>query len=408
MASLYTKANRLCARYKSATGKWCSKVLPFRPGEEAGAKRYMAKFENMITATRELTDSVGLTPGTPITLAQYTARWVKSREALRLASSKDESARLKHHVLPRIGHLRLSEVRPRHIRELVLELRQGELAPRTIHHVYQVTALLFRTAIADELIDSTPCVLTKGVLPKKVDKDPNWRSGAIYTREEIERLISDSRIPEDRRILYGLEGLAGLRHGESSELRWSHYDEKADPLGALNLGKTKSRVPRRVPVHPTLARMLAEWKLAGWERTYGRMPTPGDLITPTRNATARAPAETIKQLHADLDLLGFRRRRGHDLRRTFITLAQVDGARRDLLESISHGPRGDIVSIYTTFPWPALCAEVAKLKIDLREGLVIVGDFGNLATGFATRQLSSRNRWTNMATPTGFEPVFMA
>ena len=26
--------------------------------------------------------------------------------------------------------------------------------------------------------------------------------------------------------------------------------------------------------------------------------------------------------------------RGHDLRRTFITLAQVDGARRDLLETV--------------------------------------------------------------------------
>jgi hypothetical protein len=58
-----------------------------------------------------------------------------------------------------------------------------------------------------------------------------------------------------------------------------------------------------------------------------------------------------------------RHRRGHDLRCTFITLAQVDGARRDLLETITHGPRGNIINVYTTFPWPALCAEVAKLRI---------------------------------------------
>ena len=32
----------------------------------------------------------------------------------------------------------------------------------------------------------------------------------------------------------------------------------------------------------------------------------------------------------------------------------------DLLETITHGPRGDIVSVYTTFPWPALCEEVKK------------------------------------------------
>jgi hypothetical protein len=28
-------------------------------------------------------------------------------------------------------------------------------------------------------------------------------------------------------------------------------------------------------------------------------------------------------------------------------------------------------NLYTIFPWPALCTEVAKLRIDLREGKVI-------------------------------------
>ncbi len=144
----------------------------------------------MIAATREVTDAAGLEPGASIAVAQYAARWLKGREALHLASHKDEAARLKNHVLPKLGHLELTEVRPRHIREFVLGLRQGALAPRTVHHVYQVTALVFRTAIAEELIDATPCVLTKGILPKKVDKDPEWRAQAIYTRDEVERIIS--------------------------------------------------------------------------------------------------------------------------------------------------------------------------------------------------------------------------
>ena len=63
-----------------------------------------------------------------------------------------------------------------------------------------------------------------GVLPKKVDKDPDLPREAIFTREEVERLISDPRIPEDRRVLYGLKALAGLRHGEAAELRWRQYD----------------------------------------------------------------------------------------------------------------------------------------------------------------------------------------
>lgn len=79
--------------------------------------------------------------------------------------------------------------------------------------------------------------------------------------------------------------------------------------------------------------------------------------------TERLSPESANAFRLDLAMLGLRRGRGHDLRRTFITLAQVDGARRDLLETITHGPRRNIINVYTTFPWPALCAEVAKLRI---------------------------------------------
>ncbi len=49
---------------------------------------------------------------------------------------------------------------------------------------------------------------------------------------------------------------------------------------AYNKGRTKTKVPRRMPVHPTLAAMLAEWKLVGWEQMIGRAPTANDLLVP--------------------------------------------------------------------------------------------------------------------------------
>jgi hypothetical protein len=69
-----------------------------------------------------------------------------------------------------------------------------------------------------------------------------------------------------------------------------------------------------------------------------------------------------------------------------------------------HGPRGDIMNMYTTFPWPPLCEEVAKLKIDVHEGKILDGDFGEFATPLATSQLRGRNRWQKMVTPSGLEP----
>ncbi|HWU88839.1 MAG TPA: hypothetical protein VN253_16345 [Kofleriaceae bacterium] len=115
------------------------------------------------------------------------------------------------------------------------------------------------------------------------DKDPEWRESAVFTREEVEAIISHPEIAVDRRIVYALELLAGVRPGEAAALRWRHYDPAMKPLGKLlvavayNTRKnrtkgTKIEVMKHVPVHPTLAAMLAEWKIGGWAAMMGAIP----------------------------------------------------------------------------------------------------------------------------------------
>jgi hypothetical protein len=51
-----------------------------------------------------------------------------------------------------------------------------------------------------------------------------------------------------------------------------------------------------------------------------------------------------------------------------ISLSREDGARKDILELCTHNPqkKGSSIDVYTTFPWDALCREVAKLVIHRR------------------------------------------
>jgi hypothetical protein len=57
------------------------------------------------------------------------------------------------------------------------------------------------------------------------------------------------------------------------------------------------------------------------------------------------------------------RRRIHDTRRTMITLALNDGARRDVFQGITHGNKGDIIDLYNSPLWSLKCQEMAKLRI---------------------------------------------
>ncbi len=70
------------------------------------------------------------------------------------------------------------------------------------------------------------------------------------------------------------------------------------PLGKLVIEKsystkkrkvkgTKTENPREMPVYPTLARILAEWKLAGFEQLTGRTLRPDDPIVPSRRGAYR-------------------------------------------------------------------------------------------------------------------------
>ena len=75
----------------------------------------------------------------------------------------------------------------------------------------------------------------------------------------------DPHVPEDRRTLYAIELLGGSGRGEAAARRWRDWDEAVAPLGSLLVatsfdsrthteGPTKTRRPRRVPVHPALPR----------------------------------------------------------------------------------------------------------------------------------------------------------
>src|SRR5262249_24419935 len=150
----------------------------------------------------------------------------------------------------------------------------------------------------------------------------------------------------------------------------------------------KTEVPRWMPVHPTLAEVLAEWKLGGWAQMMGRPPTADDLIVPNapvlhhssgvplrpelheaerRRVRDRAPEAIehcrmpqlgLRRAKEDCALLGLRGRRNHDARRTFISIARAGGARTDILKWVTHGQsqsggggESGIMDVYTTFPW---------------------------------------------------------
>ena len=119
-------------------------------------------------------------------------------------------------------------------------------------------------------------------------------------------------------------------------------------------------------MHPVLDDVLALWEVEGWTVLMGRTPQIEDLIIPSRRHRMRSPNQVLHAFHRDLARLGLRKRRVHDARRTFVSLCRAGGAQDDVLEGITHAPRGNILSLYTTLPWESYCEAILCLGLQVR------------------------------------------
>jgi integrase len=289
-----------------------------------------------------------------------------------------ERALFRRYIEPRpwLTEAALDDVKPAsHIDRLVDELRaektgsgQRRLSDKTISNVLGYLGLVFKAAVRADRCLANPVVLA----PRTLQRAPEVEK-ETYTGAELVVLTSHHTIPWPLRVLNGLCGFGGLRLGEAAGLRWRDLDGQASPLPGLVVDRqyggqtTKTGRPRVVPVHPELVRILNAWATEGFELVVGRKPTPEDPIVPivsSRSAVGHYSRSTYyKAFIRTAELAGVRPRSIHSLRHTMITLARRGGARKDVLEKVTHNARGDIVDRYTHLDWLPLCEAVLCLKL---------------------------------------------
>lgn len=318
----------------------------------------------------------------PLTVERWAAMWLAALRAPGESLYTEYESLLDNHILPVIGRVELVDLTYEHIIKVLDAVR--ELAPRTRRNVYGKLKQMLRKAVPKH-IPVNPCLEVEAEhqkhLPPNEDHDPEWRAGAIFTRSELELILFDERIPEDRRVYYSLLFLLGTRLSEVSALKVTAYRPVPQvlPLGKMVIAfsfssarrvikRTKTKVTREVPVHGLLAGVLKEWLAPGGGRERLVAMAPGkdiDLIVPSREGGCRRRNSVYAAMQRDLTLVGLRPRRVHDTRRTFISLAMEAGGHKDLLKWVTHGrPKsGDAFDQYKEPSWGALCAEVGKLEL---------------------------------------------
>ena len=160
-----------------------------------------------------------------LTVSEYAERWLTDRVNLAVRTIELYSWLLKRYVLPEFGSMALSAVTPLAVRSW--NSRYAKESPTTAAKAYRLFALIMRTAVADELIDRTPCHVR--VASERAPERP------VATVSEVISLAE--QMPDELRIAVYLAAWCQLRRGEVRGLRRGDIDLDK---GTLTVNETRT------------------------------------------------------------------------------------------------------------------------------------------------------------------------
>jgi integrase len=349
-------------KHKRATSFWVvTSCKGVKHWELVGTNKREAETLNR-TRRREVKEGT-FKPGqmtAEVSVSTFLKTWLETRKN---RNAQTERRLLEMHVLTVdwFTKLPMGDVRPKHLLKLIDELRAaGALAEKSISLVMGLVRVAFRDAVIGDVLEASPYVVPRGSLKRSgVKREP-------YTSSEAAALLT---VPEpmwrawNHVALYG-----GLRCGEICGLHWGDLDNIATGVpGALRVErqysgqKLKTERPRIVPVHPELDAELRRWFYT-WTAIQCRKPEPGDLMFPGAGMTALSKSSAYKAWLRGCKAVGVVNRSVHSTRHTFITFARRGGAPMELVELVTHNPKGTIVDRYTTRDWSELCTVVLAVR----------------------------------------------
>jgi len=216
---------------------------------------------------------------TRITVGEFLLLWLKNYAATNTSPRTSEryGEMIRLHLIPNLGRIQLSQLRPDHIQELYTQLLvggrvdgKGGLSPRSVQHIHRVLSEALNHAVKWGFVARN---VSKAIDPPRPEKKEintiDWEDFPLLLKE-ASKLEESSGIPYFMVFHAALH--TGMRRGELLGLRWCDIDldmctiSVNRSLQVLKTGTVVIREPktpkarRLIDMTPSLAVELREYK----------------------------------------------------------------------------------------------------------------------------------------------------
>jgi len=377
------------------------KTISFRIGTPRGKDengKYLYEFrtvktDSIRTARKELLKlQSDIDKGTYVkpgkdNLSQYLTRWLSDIVKPNLSPRTHElySYISEKHIIPAIGNILLSEVKPQHLQHLYAEKSKSGLSARTVQLIHITLHKALKNAVKTGLLIRN---VAEAVDAPKIQR----HEMKTMNEDDLQKFLSAAKDTEYYDLFYKLL-FTGLRRSEALALRWQDVD-----LILCTISVTRSiQQLHNVPVEERLS--FKQPKTQKSRRLIALTPSTAILLREHLEARKRI----LKSLNPNLDTekdfdqseLIFCRYDGSPLRPDSVTHAWMKLARRcELPEIHTHSARHTHASLLLK---QGVHPKIVQERLG-HSGIAITLDlYSHVAPGM---QAAAANKFDEIALPT--------
>jgi integrase len=287
-------------------------------------------------------------------LARYLAdTWLPhAATRVRATTLRRYDALLRVHVVPRIGDVKLSKLRPSHVQSVVDGMIAEKAAAASVLQAHRVLSSALGQALRWQLIAVNPC---PAVRPPRPDRAPLRVPTPEQTRAILAAAASVYEIP----VL--LAATTGMRRGEILGLQWSSVDLEN---GRIRVAQTLQKVTgevrfvapktdksrRSVSLPASTVERLRRHRVEQAERRLlmGAAWRDLDLVVDDGRGDHLDPDSLTHAFAKIAKAVGLPRVRLHDLRHAFATTLLVAGVHPKVVsEALGHSSVAFTMDVYS-------------------------------------------------------------
>lgn len=280
------------------------------------------------------------------TLEEHLREWLElAKPWLRISTWTGYRANLENHVIPALGHLRLSEVTPDLLNSLYARLLSGGhlrtkagLSPSTVRQVHIALRNAIKEAVRSGRLIQSPveyCLPPRAVRFSQYDR--TWSPEEINT---FLKVVSGDRLY----AAWELAALTGMRRGEILGLRWMDLDLPRSQLHVrqtllavrdeLVVSEPKTKPGRRTIPLPKESRQSLSRHRREVVRARKVAPDRSELVFLRPDGQPVHPDRFTREFSRIVKQTGLPKIRLHDLRHSFATLALASGVHPKLVSDV--------------------------------------------------------------------------